>query len=386
MISVANRLQETKEYYFSKKLREVAQLKKQGKPIINLGIGSPDLAPPKEVVEELMKATQAPGAYQYQAYKGLDELREAMCSFYETYYQVNVDKDQEVLPLMGSKEGIALISMAFLNEGDEVLVPNPGYPTYQAATKLLNAKLISYDLTEDHSWHPDVEALKKLDLSRVKLMWINYPNMPTGEPVNKRKLQELIQLARENDILLVNDNPYSMVLTDEKFSIFQLPGAAEVCLELNSLSKSFNLAGFRVGFLVGNSEFISSVLKVKSNMDSGMFFPIQKAATKALNLDLAWFNHQNEIYKRRRAVVWDICESLDLTVNRSAVGLFVWAKINSSLSAEELADELLYKRNIFVTPGTVFGSNGANYVRFSLCVPVEDLKLCRERILKPKAV
>lgn len=386
MISVANRLQETKEYYFSKKLREVAQLKKQGKPIINLGIGSPDLAPPKEVVEELMKATQAPGAYQYQAYKGLDELREAMCSFYETYYQVNVDKDQEVLPLMGSKEGIALISMAFLNEGDEVLVPNPGYPTYQAATKLLNAKLISYDLTEDHSWHPDVEALKKLDLSRVKLMWINYPNMPTGEPVNKRKLQELIQLARENDILLVNDNPYSMVLTDEKFSIFQLPGAAEVCLELNSLSKSFNLAGFRVGFLVGNSEFISSVLKVKSNMDSGMFFPIQKAATKALNLDLAWFNHQNEIYKRRRAVVWDICESLDLTVNRSAVGLFVWAKINSSLSAEELADELLYERNIFVTPGTVFGSNGANYVRFSLCVPVEDLKLCRERILKPKAV
>ena len=290
MISVANRLQETKEYYFSKKLREVAQLKKQGKPIINLGIGSPDLAPPKEVVKELMKATQAPGAYQYQAYKGLDELREAMCSFYETYYQVNVDKDQEVLPLMGSKEGIALISMAFLNEGDEVLVPNPGYPTYQAATKLLNAKLISYDLTEDHSWHPDVEALKKLDLSRVKLMWINYPNMPTGEPVNKRKLQELIQLARENDILLVNDNPYSMVLTDEKFSIFQLSGAAEVCLELNSLSKSFNLAGFRVGFLVGNSEFISSVLKVKSNMDSGMFFPIQKAATKALNLDLAWFN------------------------------------------------------------------------------------------------
>ncbi|MBZ9652591.1 pyridoxal phosphate-dependent aminotransferase [Psychroflexus montanilacus] len=386
MISVSNRLQETKEYYFSKKLREVAQLKKQGKPIINLGIGSPDLAPPKEVVEELMKATQAPGAYQYQAYKGLDELREAMCNFYETHYQVNVDQDQEVLPLMGSKEGIALISMAFLNEGDEVLVPNPGYPTYQAATKLLNARLISYDLTEDHSWHPDVEVLKKLDLSKVKLMWINYPNMPTGEPVNKQKLQELIQFAKANDILLVNDNPYSMVLTDEKFSIFQLEGAAEVSLELNSLSKSFNLAGFRVGFLVGNSEFISAVLKVKSNMDSGMFFPIQKAATKALNLDLAWFKKQNEIYKQRRAIVWDICESLDLTINRDAVSLFVWAKINSSLSAEALADELLYERDIFVTPGTVFGSNGANYVRFSLCVSEEDLKLCRERILKPKVV
>ncbi|MFD0931618.1 pyridoxal phosphate-dependent aminotransferase [Psychroflexus salinarum] len=386
MISVSNRLQETKEYYFSKKLREVAQLKKQGKPIINLGIGSPDLAPPKGVVEELMKATQAPGAYQYQAYKGLDELREAMCDFYKTHYKVNVDQDQEVLPLMGSKEGIALISMAFLNEGDAVLVPNPGYPTYQAATKLLNARLISYNLTEDHSWHPDVEALKKLDLSKVKLMWINYPNMPTGEPVNKQKLQELIRFAKANDILLVNDNPYSMVLTDEKFSIFQLEGASDVCLELNSLSKSFNLAGFRVGFLVGNPEFISAVLKVKSNMDSGMFFPIQKAATKALNLDLAWFEQQNEIYKQRRAIVWDICESLDLSVNTNAVGLFVWAKINSSLSAEALADELLYERDIFVTPGTIFGSNGANYVRFSLCVSVEDLKLCRERILKPKSV
>lgn len=386
MISVSNRLQETKEYYFSKKLREVAQLKKQGKPIINLGIGSPDLAPPQEVVEELMKATQAPGAYQYQAYKGLDELREAMCDFYKTHYAVNVDQDQQVLPLMGSKEGIALISMAFLNEGDEVLVPNPGYPTYQAATKLLNAKLISYDLKEENAWHPEVKALQKLDLSRVKLMWINYPNMPTGETADKEKLQELIQFAKANDILLVNDNPYSMVLTDEKFSIFQLEGANEVCLELNSLSKSFNLAGFRVGFLVGNSEFISAVLKVKSNMDSGMFFPIQKAATKALNLDLAWFAKQNDIYKKRRAIIWDICESLDLTVNKNAVGLFVWAKINSSLSAEELADELLYDRDIFVTPGTVFGDNGANYVRFSLCVSEEELEKCKERLLKPKAV
>lgn len=386
MISVSNRLQETKEYYFSKKLREVAQLKKQGKPIINLGIGSPDLAPPQEVVEELMKATQAPGAYQYQAYKGLDELREAMCNFYQTHYKVDVNQDEQVLPLMGSKEGIALISMAFLNEGDEVLVPNPGYPTYQAATKLLNAKLISYDLTEENSWHPEVEALQNMDLSRVKLMWINYPNMPTGETADKEKLQELIRFAKANSILLVNDNPYSMVLTDEKFSIFQLEGAHEVCLELNSLSKSFNLAGFRVGFLVGNSDFISAVLKVKSNMDSGMFFPIQKAATKALNLDISWFARQNDIYKNRRALIWDICDSLDLTVNKNAVGLFVWAKINASLSAEELADELLYDKNIFVTPGTVFGDNGGNYVRFSLCVSEDELEVCKKRILKPKAV
>lgn len=386
MISVSNRLQETKEYYFSKKLREVAQLKKQGKPIINLGIGSPDLAPPREVVEELMNATQAPGAYQYQAYKGIDELREAMCDFYKNHYKVDVNPNEQVLPLMGSKEGIALISMAFLNEGDEVLVPNPGYPTYQAATKLLNAKLISYDLTEENAWHPDVEALQKLDLSCVKLMWINYPNMPTGQQADKEKLQELIQFAKANDILLVNDNPYSMVLTDEKFSIFQLESADEVCLELNSLSKSFNLAGFRVGFLVGNSEFISAVLKVKSNMDSGMFFPIQKAATKALNLDLAWFEEQNDIYQKRRALIWEMCDALELTVNKNAVGLFVWAKINSSSSAEELADEMLYKRDIFVTPGSIFGENGANYVRFSLCVSEEELETCKERILKPKAV
>lgn len=386
MISVSNRLQETKEYYFSKKLREVAELKKQGKPIINLGIGSPDLSPPNDVVEELMKATQTPGAYQYQAYKGIDELREAMCSFYKNHYKVDVNPNEQVLPLMGSKEGIALISMAFLNEGDEVLVPNPGYPTYQAATKLLNAKLISYDLTEENAWHPDVEALQKLDLSQVKLMWINYPNMPTGEQADKKKLQELIQFAKANDILLVNDNPYSMVLTDEKFSIFQLDGAEEVCLELNSLSKSFNLAGFRVGFLVGNSEFISAVLKVKSNMDSGMFFPIQKAAAKALNLDLAWFDQQNAIYKKRRAIIWDICDALELTVNKNAVGLFVWAKINSSVTAEVLADEMLYERDIFVTPGSIFGDNGANYVRFSLCVSEEELKTCKERILKPKAV
>ncbi|NEV92773.1 aminotransferase class I/II-fold pyridoxal phosphate-dependent enzyme [Psychroflexus sp. YR1-1] len=386
MISVSSRLQETKEYYFSKKLREVAQLKKQGKPIINLGIGSPDLAPPQDVTEELMKAMQAPGAYQYQAYKGIDELREAMCNFYQTHYKVDVNPDSQVLPLMGSKEGIALISMAFLNEGDEVLVPNPGYPTYQAATKLLNAKLISYDLMEENSWHPDVEALQNMDLSRVKLMWINYPNMPTGETADREKLQDLIRFAKANSILLVNDNPYSMVLTDEKFSIFQLKGAHDVCLELNSLSKSFNLAGFRVGFLMGNSEFILAVLKVKSNMDSGMFFPIQKAAAKALNLDLSWFARQNDIYKSRRALVWDICEALHLTVNKNAVGLFVWAKINSTLSAEELADELLYGKGIFVTPGTVFGDNGANYVRFSLCVSEDELEVCKHRILKPKAV
>ena len=386
MISVSNRLQETKEYYFSKKLREVAQLKKQGKPIINLGIGSPDLAPPKGVVKELIKATQTPGAYQYQAYKGLDELREAMCNFYSTHYGVTVNQDQEVLPLMGSKEGIALISMAFLNEGDKVLVPNPGYPTYQAATKLLNAELVTYKLRAENAWHPDVEELNRLDLSKVKVMWINYPNMPTGQSVEKAKLQELILFAKSNDILLVNDNPYSMVLTEDKFSIFQLEGAEDICLELNSLSKSFNLAGFRVGFLVGNPEFISAVLKVKSNMDSGMFLPIQKAAAKALRLKTSWFDQQNSIYKMRRSLVWEICDALNLSYNRSAVGLFVWAKINSSQTAEDLADELLYDRDIFVTPGTVFGSNGLKYLRFSLCLPVEELNECKQRILNPKVL
>jgi aspartate/methionine/tyrosine aminotransferase len=386
MISLSNRLQKTEEYYFSKKLREVAQLKKAGKPIINLGIGSPDLAPPQEVVDELVKATTQQGAYQYQAYKGLDELRQAMCRFYENHYAVQIDKENEVLPLMGSKEGISLISMAFLNEGDQVLVPNPGYPTYQAATKLLNAELISYDLTVGNAWHPDLEALQKLDLAKVKLMWINYPNMPTGQAADRVKLQELIHFAKANDILLVNDNPYSMVLTDDKFSIFQLEGAKEVCMELNSLSKSYNLAGFRVGFLVGHSEFISAVLKVKSNMDSGMFFPIQKAATKALGLENEWFEAQNTVYKKRRAILWEMCDMLTLSFDKSAVGLFVWAKVNSSQSAKELADELLYKRNIFVTPGDVFGSNGSNYIRFSLCVSEEELSICKERISKSEAI
>jgi LL-diaminopimelate aminotransferase len=386
MISLSNRLLKTEEYYFSKKLREVAQLKKAGKPIINLGIGSPDLAPPQEVVDELVKATTQQGAYQYQAYKGLYELRQAMCGFYENHYAVQIDKENEVLPLMGSKEGVSLISMAFLNEGDQVLVPNPGYPTYQAATKLLNAELISYDLTEGNAWHPDFEALQKLDLAKVKLMWINYPNMPTGQAADRIKLQQLIRFAKANDILLVNDNPYSMVLTDDKFSIFQLEGAKEVCLELNSLSKSYNLAGFRVGFLVGHSEFISAVLTVKSNMDSGMFFPIQKAATKALELKNEWFDAQNTVYKKRRAIVWEICETLNLSFDKSAVGLFVWGKVNSSQSAKELADELLYKRNVFVTPGDVFGSNGSNYLRFSLCVSEEELSICKERISKSEAI
>jgi aspartate/methionine/tyrosine aminotransferase len=386
MISVSNRLQKTEEYYFSKKLREVAQLKKAGKPIINLGIGSPDLAPPQEVVDELVKATTQHGAYQYQAYKGLDELRQALCNFYRNHYAVQIDKENEVLPLMGSKEGVSLISMAFLNEGDQVLVPNPGYPTYQAATKLLNAELISYDLTEGNAWHPDLEALQKFDLAKVKLMWINYPNMPTGQAADRGKLQQLIHFAKANEILLVNDNPYSMVLTDDKFSIFQLEGAKEVCLELNSLSKSYNLAGFRVGFLVGQSEFISAVLKVKSNMDSGMFFPIQKAATKALELKNDWFEAQNAVYKKRRAILWEMCEALNLSFDKSAVGLFVWGKVNSSQSAKELADELLYKRSVFVTPGDVFGSNGSNYLRFSLCVSEEELSLCKERISKSEVI
>lgn len=386
MISLSNRLQETKEYYFSKKLREVAKLKKQGKPIINLGIGSPDLAPPKEVVEELVQATSMQGAYQYQSYNGIEELREAMSNFYLQHYNVEVNTENEVLPLMGSKEGIALISMAFLNEGDQVLVPNPGYPTYQAATKLLNAELISYSLTQANDWHPNLDELEKLDLTKVKLMWINYPNMPTGQTAVKEKLQELIRFAEANDILLVNDNPYSMVLTDEKFSIFQLEGAEKVCLELNSLSKSFNLAGFRVGFLVGKPEFISAVLRVKSNMDSGMFYPIQKAASKALKLDANWYKTQNDIYHERRTLIWQMCDALDLEYDKSAVGLFVWAKINSTQSAEELADELLYNLNLFTTPGTVFGTNGSNYVRFSLCVSVDELKVCKQRILNPKAV
>lgn len=384
MIQFSNRLAQTEEYYFSKKLKEVKTLKEVGKPILNLGIGSPDLSPPKAVFQDFETALQEADAFQYQAYRGIDALRNAMANFYSNHYSVQLDAEEEVLPLMGSKEGIMLISMAFLNEGDEVLIPNPGYPTYTSVTKLLNTEPKLYDLSEANNWHPNLAELQKMDLTNVKMMWINYPNMPTGADADRTKIQEIINFAIQHDIVLVNDNPYSMILTEKPFSIFQLPDAKKIALELNSMSKSFNLAGFRMGFLTGNASFINAVLKVKSNMDSGMFLPIQQTASNVLQMDKSWFEALNSIYRERREWVWKIADELKLNYQKSSTGLFVWAKRKDGKKAEDLADQLLYDADIFVTPGKIFGSQGEAYLRFSLCVEVEDLQTCLQRVQKFK--
>jgi len=374
MIENANRLQSVKEYYFSQKLREVRALVEQGKPIINMGIGSPDLPPSKEVLDALTDAISHPAAHQYQSYQGLPELRAEMANFYKKHYGVSLDPHNEILPLMGSKEGIMHISMAFLNPGDKVLVPNPGYPTYTSVTRLVEAEPIFYDLKEEHSWFPQVEDLEQLDLTGVKLMWLGYPHMPTGALADDANLKALINFAKKHQILLVKDNPYSFVLNKKPKSILAIEGAKEVVLELNSLSKSFNMAGWRVGMLMGRSDLVNSVLKVKSNMDSGMFYGIQKGAVEALKAPQSWFDGLNAIYARRRTAIFKLADQLNLSYDVNAVGMFVWAKINdASCSSEELVDRLLYDKAIFIAPGTIFGSNGAGYVRFSLCVPEEKI-------------
>ncbi|WP_224488869.1 pyridoxal phosphate-dependent aminotransferase [Robertkochia flava] len=383
MIKQARRLNSVEEYYFSRKLAEVRSLMAQGKPVINIGIGSPDLAPSDEVLQALTSAVYDDNAHQYQSYQGLPELRKAASGFYKRFFQVDLDPDKEILPLMGSKEGIMHVSMAFLDPGDEVLIPNPGYPTYTSVTRLVEAVPVYYDLKEENNWLPDLEALEKKDLSKVKLMWLSYPHMPTGAKAAKADFKRLVDFARKHEILLVNDNPYSFVLNQEPMSILEVAGAEEIALELNSLSKSFNMAGWRVGFLMGNAGFLSAVLKVKSNMDSGMFYGIQKGAVKALELSSQWYADLNRIYKNRRELVFEIADSLGCTYNRDTVGMFVWARIpEGSQNSEAFADEILYGKNIFITPGTVFGSNGEGYVRFSLCVSEHALQEALRRCTK----
>ena len=371
MIHVAKRLGCVQEYYFSKKLREVRALAAAGKPIINMGIGSPDLLPPTKVIDAIQKSFNDEEAHKYQSYQGLPALRKAIATFYERKFNVFVNSENEVLPLMGSKEGIMHISMAFLNEGDQVLIPNPGYPTYTSVTKLLGAKPIFYDLSEETNWQVQIEELEKLDLSKVKIMWVNYPHMPTGTNALKGALDQLVAFGKRNQILLVNDNPYSFILNDNPRSILQVEGAKEIAIELNSLSKTFNMAGWRVGMLLGNAHFIEQVLKVKSNMDSGMFYGIQKGAIEALCLPNEWYENQNKTYEERRNLVFKIADKLGCTYDRNSTGLFVWAKIPKGKSSEEFTDEILYKKDVFIAPGTVFGSQGEGYVRFSLCVSKE---------------
>ena len=375
MMRTADRLQTVEEYYFSKKLREVRGLIAEGRPIINMGIGSPDLLPAPNILKGLQDAVLDPGAHQYQSYQGLPELREAIAGFYKSKFSVDVNPANEVLPLMGSKEGIMHISMAFLNPGDEVLIPNPGYPTYTSVTKLLGAVPKYYNLKESVDWFPDLDAIEESDLSKVKIMWVNYPHMPTGAIANKLQLEKLVTFARRNDILLVNDNPYSFVLNKEPLSILGVLGAKEVALELNSLSKTFNMAGWRVGMVLGSADHINAILKVKSNMDSGMFYGIQKGAIESMKSGQEWFDTLNKVYRERRELIFKLADKLNCTYDKNAVGMFVWAKLpDGSSSAEEIIDDILYKKNIFITPGTIFGSNGDGYIRFSLCLTKEKIQ------------
>jgi LL-diaminopimelate aminotransferase len=380
MIEGAKRLDTVEEYYFSTKLREVRELVVLGKPIINMGIGSPDLQPPTKVIEAIQQSFNDVAAHKYQSYQGLPELRNAISSFYKNKFGVTVISENEVLPLMGSKEGVMHISLAFLNEGDEVLIPNPGYPTYSSVTKLVGAKPVFYNLDEATNWQPDFDELEKLDLSKVKIMWVNYPHMPTGTNAMKETFIKLITFGKKHQILIVNDNPYSFILNNTPISILQVDGAKEIALELNSLSKTFNMAGWRVGMVLGNSNFINQILKVKSNMDSGMFYGIQKGAIEALHLSENWFQIQNKEYQERRGLVFELANKLKCTYNKNSAGLFVWAKIPQGKTSEEFTDEILYKKDVFVAPGTVFGSNGEGFIRFSLCVPKEIIKEAINRV------
>ncbi len=380
-IELAKRLNTVEEYYFSSKLREVRQLALEGKPIINMGIGSPDLQPSQEVVAAVVAAMQDENAHQYQSYQGLPELRQTMADFYQTHFGTALNPNTEILPLMGSKEGIMHISLAFLNEGDGVLIPNPGYPTYTSVTNLVGALPIYYDLKEANNWEPDFEALEKMDLSRVKIMWIGYPHMPTGARGNLALFEKTIAFAKKHNIIVINDNPYSFVLNDNPMSLLQVAGAKDVALELNSLSKTFNMAGWRVGMVLGNATYIDAVLKVKSNMDSGMFYGIQKGAIAALKSDKTWFDSMNKIYQKRRVLTEQLAEKLGCEVYKQGVGLFVWAKLPATItSAEAFIDKILYEKHIFITPGTIFGSNGEGYIRFALCVKEEKIQEAISRV------
>ena len=378
MLPQAKRLNDVKEYYFSTKLREVRSLIDQGKPIINLGIGSPDLAPPASVMDALRNAD----IHGYQSYQGLPELRKAMALFYNKYYGVNLGFENEVLPLMGSKEGILHISMAFLNVGDQVLIPDPGYPTYASVTKLIQEEHLIYDLKESNNWWTDFIEIEKSDLTKVKIMWVNYPHMPTGSNATKKLFEELIAFGKKHQILIVNDNPYSFVLNDDPKSILSVSGAKDIAIELNSLSKTFNMAGWRVGMVVGHQIYLDAILKVKSNMDSGMYFGIQKGAIEALGLSSDWFDDMNMVYKKRREVIWEICELLDCTYDKESSGLFVWAKIPSKMNSTALTDQILYNHDVFITPGTVFGSQGEGYIRFSLCIDESKMLEVLKRLNK----
>ncbi|TDS11799.1 pyridoxal phosphate-dependent aminotransferase [Sphingobacterium paludis] len=385
-IEVAGRLKQTQEYYFSTKLREIDAMNKAGADVINLGIGSPDLPPHPAVIEVLHEEASKPNVHGYQNYKGAPALREAMAAWYARYYNVTLDPQTEILPLIGSKEGIVHICMTYLQEGDQVLIPNPGYPAYSSAVNVAGATALPYELKADKNWQPDFEELEKLDLSSVKMMWINYPHMPTGALATTALFEQLIAFAKKHQILLCHDNPYSFILNEHPQSILAVDGAKDVAIELNSLSKSSNMAGWRIGMLVGDQARISDVLRFKSNMDSGMFLPMQLAAAKALQLDQSWYRELNEVYARRREKVYAIMDQLQCAYDKAQVGLFVWAKIPTTYQdAYALSDEILYNAKVFITPGGIFGEAGDQYIRISLCAKEEVLVKALARIVNAQA-
>jgi len=380
-VATSSRLHGIGEYYFSGKLREIDQLNQQGKAIINLGIGSPDLPPHPSVIKTLEEAAAKPQVHGYQNYKGLPVLRQAMADWYLRSYGVTLNPDRQILPLMGSKEGIMHICMTYLNPGDQALIPDPGYPTYSSAVKLSGGKPVAYQLTKQYNWEPDWDALEKLDLSKVKLMWVNYPHMPTGQSATPQLFEKLIAFGRQHQILICHDNPYSFILNDHPVSIFQTPGALEVAVELNSLSKSHNMAGWRIGMLCGADERIAEVLTFKSNMDSGMFLPVQMAAVTALGLGSEWQKEVNAIYAARREKVLELLQLLGCSPTPDQVGLFIWAAIpDGYASGYELSDRILYSAGVFITPGGIFGAAGDRYIRVSLCGSVEKFSEAIERI------
>lgn len=386
IIKKAERLNTVKEYYFVRKLEEIAQLNKEGKNVINFGIGSPDLAPSPATIETLIQTSSKPNVHGYQPYRGIPELREKIAEWYQQTYGVSLDPHKEVLPLMGSKEGILHVSLAFLNPGDEVLAPNPGYPTYTSLSTILGAKVRYYDLKESSGWYPDFEELEKVDLSRVKIMWLNYPHMPTGTEVKVHVLERAVKFAKDHGILLCYDNPYSLVLNKRKpVSLLAIDGAKEVSIELNSLSKSHNMAGWRIGMMLGMEDYLNAALSIKSNIDSGMFLGLQKSAISALDNSELWHQERNEIYEERRNWVYKILDLLGFEYSTEQVGMFVWAKPKSNshiTDIPEFIDKILHEKYVFFTPGKIFGSNGEGFLRLSLCVPVEKIKEAFERLSK----
>lgn len=383
MIEVADRIKEVKPYYFVKKLEQVRELKAAGHQVINFGIGSPDLAPDDSVIDTLHQSAQNPNNHGYQPYGGLLELREAICSWYQTTYKVNLT-NEEVLPLAGSKEGILHTTLAFVNPGDEVLIPNPGYPTYRSLSTLLGAKVIDYNLKEQNNWQIDFAELEQLVSPKTKLIWVNYPHMPTGAPANDNNLMQLIGFAKKHNILICHDNPYSLVLNEENpKSIFQLEGAKDVAIEFNSLSKSHNMAGWRLGMILGNKLVINNLLRVKSNIDSGIFKGTQEAAIKALSLPLSWHQERNKVYKERQEWVFKIYDLLQIDYDKNQLGMFVWGKPQQSSPAhniDQFIDITLQDLHIFFTPGKIFGSNGNKYIRASLCVDLKNIKTAYKRL------